>query len=178
MRRRNLLALLGAPLAAGCGYALQGRGITTDPSIKKIGVPLFKDESGQPGLDTLVTAAVIEELLKRGRFTVVQDATGVDAVVEGDILTYLTTPVGFSSNDSGGQSTTLANRYTTRMVAKVVYRKIGVTEPLWESDSLEQKDELDLGTTPQTYLDREQESMQRLARDFARALVSAMLEAF
>jgi hypothetical protein len=178
VRRREILALLAATLATGCGYSLQGRGITLDPSVKRIGVPLFRDESGQPGLDTVVTAAVIEELLKRGRFTVVQDTAGVDAVVDGQITAYLTAPIGYTDTTGGGPSTALASRYTARIVAKVVFRKVGVTEPLWENDSLEQRDEFDLGTTPQTYLDREQDSMQRLADEFARSLVSAMLEAF
>jgi hypothetical protein len=37
-----------AALVAGCGYSLQGRGITTDASVKRIGVPLFKDRTGKP----------------------------------------------------------------------------------------------------------------------------------
>src|SRR6185295_7499641 len=63
----------------GCGYSLVGRGITTDPTIKRIGVPLFKDRTGKLGLDQKVTQKVTEELLRRGRFDVVPQATGVDA---------------------------------------------------------------------------------------------------
>jgi hypothetical protein len=70
---------VAAALASGCGYALQGRGITTDASVKRIGVPLFKDRTGKLGLDTHVTQAVMAELLKRGRFTVVRDSANVDA---------------------------------------------------------------------------------------------------
>ena len=86
VKRRHVLAAcaLGA-LATGCGYALQGRGITTDATVKRIGVPLFRDRTGKLGLDTHVTQAVMAELLKRGRFTVVKDAANVDAVVEGEI---------------------------------------------------------------------------------------------
>jgi len=96
-RRAAALGLLFLMGLNGCGYALVGKGITTDPSIKRIGVPLFKDRTGKPGLDQKITLRVIEELLKRGRFTVVQDTTGVDAIVEGEILTYTTIPIGFST---------------------------------------------------------------------------------
>ena len=72
MRRRQLLAAAAGALVTGCGYSLQGRGITTDASVKRIGVPLFRDRTGKLGLDTHVTQAVMAELLKRGRFTVVQ----------------------------------------------------------------------------------------------------------
>ena len=47
MKRRELLAGAAATLASGCGYALQGRGITTDASVKRIGVPLFRDRTGK-----------------------------------------------------------------------------------------------------------------------------------
>lgn len=178
MRRRELLAGAGAAVVSGCGYALQGRGITTDPSIRRIGVPLFKDRTGKLSLDTRVTAALIGELLKRGRFTVVKEATGVDAVVEGEIQAYNVLPVGFSSDGSGSQPTTQATRYAITMVASVVYRKVGQKEPIWANESFSQRDEYDFGQNPQTFFDREDESMERLSEAFAKSLVAAMLEAF
>jgi hypothetical protein len=173
VRRGFLLAAAGA-LASGCGYALQGRGITTDPSIKRIGVPLFKDRSGKAGLDARVTQAVMEELLKRGRFTVVRDATNVDAVVEGEIQSWTVLPVGFS----GESGITQASRYAISLTARVVYRKIGQKEPLWSNDAFSQRDEYDMGDRASTYFDREEQSIERLSAAFARSLVAAMLEAF
>ena len=174
MRRRELLAAAGVALASGCGYALQGRGITTDPSIRRIGVPLFKDRTGKIGLDQRVTQAVMEELLKRGRFTVVRDTTGVDAVVEGEIVAYNALPVNYSS-DTG---TTQATRYSISIVASVVYRKVGQKDPLWANDAFSQRDEYDMGQDPSSYFDREEQSIERLSAGFARSLVAAMLEAF
>jgi hypothetical protein len=175
---RSVVAAAAGMLAVSCGYSLEGRGITTDPSVKKIGVPLFKDHTGKLGLDTRITAAVIEEFVKRGRFTIVKEATNVDAVVEGEILAYNAMPVNYTPSDSSGQSTSLASRYATTIVAKVVYRKIGQTEPIWENASFTQRDEFDMSETPQGYFDREEQSMDRLSQAFARGLVSAMLEAF
>jgi hypothetical protein len=174
VRRREILAAAGAALVSGCGYSLQGRGITTDPSIRRIGVPLFKDRSGKLGLDAQVTQAVIEELLKRGRFTVVKEATNVDAVVEGEIVAWNVLPVNFSSES--GQ--TQASRYAITLTASVVYRKIGQKEPLWSNDAFSQRDEYDMGEIAQSYFDREQQSIERLSAAFARSLVAAMLEAF
>ncbi len=174
MRRRDLLAAAAGALAAGCGYSLQGRGITTDASVKRIGVPLFKDRTGKLGLDTHVTQAVMAELLKRGRFTVVRDAAGVDAVVEGEIVAFNVLPVNFSS--ATGQ--TQATRYAITLTASVVYRKIGQSEPIWSHDAFSQRDEYDMGESSQTYFDREEQSIERLSTAFARSLVAAMLEAF
>lgn len=174
MRRRQVLAAALSALGSGCGYALQGRGVTTDPSVKRIGVPLFRDRSGKPGLDARVTQAVMEELLKRGRFTVVRESTNVDAVVEGEIVAWNVLPVNFST-DSGQ---TQASRYAISLTASVVYRKIGQKEPLWSNDAFSQRDEYDMGENAQSYFDREEQSIERLSAAFARSLVAAMLEAF
>jgi hypothetical protein len=174
VRRRQALAAALSALASGCGYALQGRGVTTDPSVKRIGVPLFRDRSGKPGLDARVTQAVMEELLKRGRFTVVRDSTNVDAVVEGEIVAWNVLPVNFSTES--GQ--TQASRYAISLTASIVYRKIGQKEPLWSNDAFTHRDEYDMGDNAQSYFDREEQSIERLSAAFARSLVAAMLEAF
>jgi hypothetical protein len=173
---RRLCAVLAlAFVASGCGYALVGRGITTDPSIKRIGVPIFKDRSGKPGLDQKITARVIEELLKRGRFTVVQDTTGVDAVVDGEITSYTTSPVGFTT---AGATPTQASRYAINVTAKVVYRKIGQKEPIWQSEMFSYRDEYDMGESAASFFDREEQTVDRIAEAFGKNLVAAMLEAF
>jgi hypothetical protein len=162
---------------SGCGYALVGKGTTTDPSIKKIGVPTFKDATGKAGLDQKITQKVTEELLKRGRFDVVPTATGVDAVVEGELLSYSVVPVGFSE-DGTGANRTQASRYAISLTARVKYSKAGEKEPIWASDSFSFRDEYDIGSDAATFFDREDQALERLATSFARNLVAAMLEAF
>lgn len=160
---------------AGCGYALLGKGVTTDPSIKRLGVPLFKDRTGKPGLDQKITQRVVEELLKRGRFDVVPDATGVDALVEGELTSYRVQPVSFSE---GTGNTTQASRYAITLTARVTYRKLSEKEPIWANDAFSFRDEYDLGSDPAAFFDREEQTIDRLASSFARSLVAAMLEAF
>lgn len=172
-RRIALVALLGT--LAGCGYALEGRGITTDPSVKRIGVPLFRDQTGRVDLDARVTEQVIGELLKRGRFTVVKEPTGVDAVVIGEILAFDVVPINFTASGD----VTEATRYAITLTAKVTYRKVGQTEPIWENSRFSFRDEYDLDdSNSQNFFDQEELSVERLAEQFARSLVSTMLEAF
>lgn len=178
MRRREALALVGAAAAAqACGYALEGRGVAVDPSIKKVGVPLFKDETGKPGLDQKITEKVIEEMLKRGRFDVVETDTGVDALVEGTLLNYNSQAIGFNrgSGDSNRQE---ANRYVALLTAKVRYAKPGVAQPIWEAEQFTARDEYDVGDDAENYFDREEQALDRIALSFSKAVVSAMLEAF
>ena len=174
MRRRSFLAGAGALLSAGCGYALVGRGTVVDPSIKRIGVPLFRDTTGKPNLDQRITRSVVEELLKRGRFDVVQERAGVDALVDGEILRYEASPIGFSGAEG---TTTQASRYGITVVARVRYAKVGAVEPIWSSENFSFRDEYDVGDAA-SFFDREDQAIERLASSFARSLVAAMLEAF
>jgi hypothetical protein len=162
----------------GCGYSLVGRGITTDPSIKRIGVPLFKDRTGKLGLDQQVTQKVTEELLRRGRFDVVPQATGVDALVEGEVVAYSVLPIGFGDVAVTAGTQTQASRYAITLVARVKYTKVGQAEPIWQSESFSFRDEYDVGDNPANFFDREDQTIERMSSSFAKNLVSAMLEAF
>jgi hypothetical protein len=173
-RRSAVLLVLALPLS-GCGYALVGKGVTTDPSIRRIGVPMFRDLTGKAGLDQKVTQRVIEELLKRGRFDVVQEAAGVDALVEGELLSYVAVPIGFS--DEGG-ARTQPNRYSVTLTARIRYGKTGEPEPLWENDAFSFRDEYDVADDPSAFFHQEEQALDRLSLQFARSLVAAMLEAF
>ncbi len=173
--RLRALAVCALIASSGCGYALVGKGVTTDASIKKIGVPLFKDTTGK-ALDQKVTQKVTEELLRRGRFEIVSGTTGVDAVVEGELVSYNAVPVGFTGGDDAARSQ--AGRYAITLTARVRYTKVGAAEPIWQSDSFSFRDEYDMGTDPASFLDREEQSTERLTTQFARNLVAAMLEAF
>ena len=176
--RSTTLALLGTLVFSGatpgCGYALVGRGGGIDPSIKKIGVPLFKDATGRSGLDQKFTQKVTEELLKRGKVDIVASTEGVDAILEGELLSFQVQPVGFT----GGSERTTASRYSITITAKVRYFKPGEAQPIWQNDAFTYRDEYDLGASGASFFDREDQSVDRLALAFARSLVAAMLEAF
>ena len=174
-RRVRVVLALSLAVVSACGYALVGRGTVVDPTIKKIAVPLFKDSTGKPGLDQKITQKVVEELLKRGRFDVVQDRVGADAIVEGEILRYDQTPVGFS--DAGG-SRSQASRYAVTLTARVRYVKVGQEEPIWANESFSFRDEYDVGSDPTAFFDQQGQAVERLSTSFARSLVAAMLEAF
>ena len=176
-RRAALIALatLAVATLSGCGYGLVGRGGGFDPTIKRIGVPLFRDLTGKASLDQKLTEKVIEELLKRGKVDVVQTIENVDAIVDGEIVSVQQQPVGIS--DTGGVTT--ASRYAITVTVKVKYYKPGVVEPIWQNDAFTYRDEYDLGSNPGTsFFDREDQGVERLAIAFARSLVAAMLEAF
>ena len=175
---RRIARLAAAVLSvalADCGYALVGKGTAIDPSIKRIGVPLFRDSTGKPSLDQKVTQKVVEELLKRGRFDVVPDSTGVDALLEGEITNYTQRLAGVSTEVAGRSQ---ANRYEVVLTARIRFAKVGAREPIWANEAFTFRDEYDVGSNPTDFLDQESQAIDRLAVSFARSLVATMLEAF
>jgi hypothetical protein len=178
MSQLTRLAVVGLCAAVGgCGYALVGRGISVDPSIKRVGVPTFLDHTGRAGLDQRITQKVVEELQKRGRFEVSESSEGVDALVSGEILSYSETPVGFSAEAQTTDVRTQANRYEIRVVAKVRYAKLDQEEAIWSHDSFSASENYEASDEGGGLVDSDQ-ALERLATTFARQLVAGMLEAF
>ena len=67
-------------------------------------------------------------------------------------------------NFSSDTGTTQASRYAISLTASVVYRKIGQKEPLWANDALlRSATSTTWATTPETYFDREEQSIERLS---------------
>ncbi len=130
--------------------------------------------AAKPGLEQKVTQKVVEELLKRGRFDVVPDATGVDALLEGEITAY--TPRLAGVGQAAGKS--VANSFEVTLTARIRFSKVGARDPIWANDAFSFRDEYDVGDNAQAFFDREDQAIDRLATSFARSLVAAMLEAF
>jgi hypothetical protein len=177
MTRTTGFGILALALALqGCGYALVGRGVNIDPSIKRLGVPLFTDRTGRAGLDQKVTQKVIEELLKRGHFEVTQETTNVDARIEGDLLSFTETAAGFAPG-AGADARTRASRYSIALAADVACTRTGEKDPLWSNERLTVSDVYDVTEDSDGLTDSEQ-AIDRLTTAFARQLVSQMLEGF
>jgi len=168
-------ALAGAALVlllAGCGWHLVGRGAgALDPRIKVIAVPSFGNDTKKEEVDVRLTEAVTNELLRRGRFTVVPDKAGADAVLEGVVKGFDTANVAF---DDSGKVT----RAEVRITAGFVFRNLVADRVEWENPSFVFRQEYDVVGDPKTYTDQEIVAIQDVSRDFALSVVSQILEGF
>lgn len=179
--RRAVLAALpmaGAGLAlAGCGYSLAGRGSFLPSYIQVIGIPMFVNQTPVPTIEQLFTEKVRIEFQGRGRYTVNPDEAGADGVVRGTLTGLGATPVGFTDQQ-------LARRYRFSVTLAVQFYDVRQQKNLWENPALTFSDEYDLsssvaqGTSPVAFLDQERSAVDRLSTDFARSVVTAILEAF
>jgi hypothetical protein len=170
-----LLLLVVAAVHGGCGYSLAGRGSFLPAYIKRIGVPQFTNNTAVFELDRQVTERVRTEFIGRGKWTIVPDATGVDGLVTGVISSVTLTPVAFNNAQQ-------ATRYALTLSASVEFKDMRANKVIWSNPSMQYREEFALDPTSAvdtaTFLGQDVNARERMANEFARALVSAILEAF
>jgi outer membrane lipopolysaccharide assembly protein LptE/RlpB len=177
--RRRLLGLILAPLLlaplAGCGYSLAGRGSALPAHIKTIGVPLFTNATTVFDVEQTLTQRVRLEFIGRGKYQVVPDDVGTDAVLKGDITGISIRPTAFDSNQQ-------ASRYEITVVVKVEFKDVANDKVLYENPAQVFKDEYEVTTgqsaTDASFLGQNSNALERLATDFAKSVVTSVLESF
>lgn len=169
-----LLALVGS--ASGCGYALAGRGSSLPDYIRVIGVPPFKNGTPVFDIDRIISERVRQELIGRGKYRVQPDANGVDALVEATITSVQYQPATYDA-------TRQASRYTITITANITFRDLKTGREIWANPAISFRDEYPITNAASAgdvtaFFGNETTAVARLASDFARTVVSAMLEAF
>ena len=166
-----------APLT-GCGYSLAGRGSFLPASIRVIAVPLFANNTNVFELDRRVTEKVPSELSGRGKYRVEASTTVAhDAVLSGEIISVTSVPSAFNSSRQ-------ATRYVLTLTANVEMRAAGEGgKVIWSNPSLQFREEYDVTSSaqasdPAAFLGNDVNALERLATEFARSVIAAMLEAF
>jgi len=162
--------------SSACGYALAGRGAFLPPYIHTIGVPTFQNHSTVFNLETLLTQKVRSEFIGRGKYQILPEATGVDALLTGEVTGVSIAPSSFST-------TQIASRYAITMTAKVELRDLKENKVLWENPGIffRQEYEATSGTSvadPTSFFQNDLNALDRMSSEFARTIVSAILEAF
>jgi hypothetical protein len=161
---------------AGCGYSLAGRGSFLPAYIQTIGVPTFGNRTPVFNLETQLTEKVRSEFIGRGKYKILPDAEGVDALLTGNVVGVVATPVSLNLNG-------LATRYMLTLNASVELRDVKQNEVIWQNPGLLFRQEYDIETggeslDPSAFFGQDANALDRMTTDFARTIVSAILEAF
>ena len=177
---RNVLnALIVVALAvggAGCGYSLAGRGSFLPAYIRVIGVPEFTNQTPYLEVERRFTERVRTEFIGRGRYQVLAQEGGVDAVLRGTITNLSIVPANFNESQQ-------ATRYIIVVNTKIEFVDLRTNKALWENPSMVFREEYDLPAdtqagNPSAFFGQGSNALERVANDFARSVVSAILEAF
>ena len=101
----------------------------------------------------------------------------VDAILKGEIASITITPSVFNESQQ-------ATRYVITVNAKIEFRDVHADKVLWQNPALVFREDYDVatkGTTvtdPATFFGQEANALERVGSDFARTVVSAILESF
>jgi len=161
---------------AGCGYTLAGRGSFLPASIQRVGIPVFTNRTPIFNLETLLTQKVRSEFIGRGKYQILPEDTGVDAVLIGDLSAVSIVPAAYTADQ-------LASRYTITVVASIQLKDVRENKVLWENPSMVFREDYQ-NTSGQNALDpvaffgQEVNALDRVSSDFAKTIVSSILEAF
>lgn len=173
-----LRALLAVSLlfSSACGYSLAGRGSFLPASIRTIGVPTFENNTPIFNLETEITQKVRSEFIGRGRYQIVPDTTNVDALLTGAVTGVEVQAASFTDQQ-------IASAFIVTLRARVELRDLAEDRVLWENQRLVFRQEYQAQTGSNVFdaaavFAQDAPAYDRITTDFARSVVSAILEAF
>ena len=174
-RALSALLALVALATLGCGYALVGRASNIPEDIQRVYVTPFENRTTRSEIEQFITAEVINELVTRQRFTMVNGTDEADAVIVGVISGFRVTPITF---DADGR----ASEYEATITADVAFRRVP-TEPgaeaevIWANSRYLFRETYELDASDE-FFDQENIALDDTAELFAKTMVSDLLEGF
>jgi outer membrane lipopolysaccharide assembly protein LptE/RlpB len=174
MNRRLFPLALATSLAAatGCGYHTLGAATHLPPDVHTLAIPVFATHTEFNRIEATMTAAVIREFATRTRLRITPDASGdADAVLHGTILKETVAPLTYNAVTQQSSSfliTVVASVTLTSRDGKVLY----------QNDNYVFRQQYQSTSDLPTFLEEDPAAIDRLSREFARALVADVLEGF
>lgn len=169
--RKLIYILLLSLLLPFCGYHLAGTGSTLPSYIKKIYIPPIKNNIPRAEVETYMTAALRDEMARRGK-QVVDKKEEADAELIGSIEGFRVYPVGITTT---GES----RRFSIFITGKFVLKDLKTNMVIFSSSSYTFRDEYEAqGAGAVNFLSLQTETIDKIARKFARSIISTILEGF
>jgi hypothetical protein len=167
-------AIITALLLAVSGFTDCYKPVTSSGlprHIRTVAVPAFQFEVKglRYRVESRFTEAVSREIIKRGNGLKVQGSRlGADAVLEGTIRDF-----GFSGVllDSEGR----ARVYEVTIVTAVTIRDLREGKILYDNQNFIFRDSFEFTSDPRSFFNEEDPAVERMARAFAEAAVSAFV---
>ncbi len=173
MRRFAFVPIAFSLLAlSGCGYHTLGAATHLPPGVQTLAVPVFATRTEAYRTETVMTEAVIREFATRTRLRVTPDAGGdADAVLHGTILKETVAPLTYNTSTQQSSSFLI-----TLVVSVTLNGRDGKT--LYENKNYVFRQQYQSTTDLSAFFQENPAAMDRLSREFARALVADVLEGF
>ena len=174
----KLLPQLGA-LAAGigmlssCGYHVAGSGTTNllPKTVRTIAVPGFSKGTTAYKVTDMLSQAVTREFISRTKYHITADRANADATLEGAVTQIQTFPTVYDPVTFRAANVEVHAYVRIRLVDRA-------GKVLFDRPGMEVRERYEVSVDPSVYFDESEIAMQRLSRDVAKTVVSAILENF
>ena len=170
--KKALTALLLALSLTGCGYHTAGHAARLPSSIHVIAVPVFINQTQTYRIEQVLTRDVAREFLSRTHYRIVNDAgRSADAVLKGTVISAQAAPLTYDAQ-------------TGRISSAVVTVSMRVSladhqgRVFFENQNYTFRQQYQVSPEVASFFEEETPALQRMSQDFARTLVSDILEAF
>ncbi len=175
MKSRLFVAMALCALLAcvGCGYHTSGSTVRLPGDVRTIYVPMFENTTQTFRVEQVMTAAVVQELRSRTNLHVMSsDPDGTaDATLKGSVNYTSNTPLTYDSV-TGRISSSLI---TVGMKVSLVSKSGKV---LWENPNFTYREQYQVSRDASSFFDESNPAFLRVAKAFAKSLVSDLVEAY
>jgi hypothetical protein len=157
------------------GYFTIGHADLMPKTVKTIAVPAFKNETTRYKLGRLLPADITREFITRTRYAVVSDPNQADAELKGDLRNFAAWPV-ITAESSRGTSVQTAVQVVVTLDIELIEKATGKT--LFSLKGAEFRERYEVSQDPKAYFDESGTAAERVSRNVAKTVVSAVLEGF
>ncbi len=168
-----VLATMVCVATVGCGYHTSGHAVRLPDDIHTIYVPMFENTTQAFRVEQTMTAAVVQELRSRTNFRVVSSNNDgmADATLKGMVNYTTNAPLTYDS---------VTGRISSSLI--IISMKVSLTSKsgkvIWDNPNYTYREQYQVSRDTSSFFDESNPAFQRVAKEFAKSLVSNVMEAY
>jgi outer membrane lipopolysaccharide assembly protein LptE/RlpB len=167
---RLFAALVALLVISGCGYGFRGTVNNLPPDIKAVSIPVFLNESIEPGVEVVFANALIYEFNRSQVLQVVSEKEA-QAQINGKIKSIAIDPVIYAN-----QTQALERKVT--IVLEISCRRTDNQKVLWQNQSLSRYETYPVTTDPYQTQRNKEEAIKKISQDLSERIHNSILENF
>jgi outer membrane lipopolysaccharide assembly protein LptE/RlpB len=164
------VALLAA--SSSCGYHTAGHSVQLPENVKTIAVPAFVNETSTYRIEQMLTSSVVREFTTRTHYHILNNPSeSADATLRGTVVSTSASPLTY--NSTTGQAASVLVVVSMRVTLTDRQGKV-----LYQNPSYLFREQYEVSQDLASFFEEDSPAFRRLSQDFARTLVSNILEGF
>jgi len=169
-RQAALFISLTAMLLSGCGYHVASHSNSLPQNVHVIAVTALENKTTGYRIEQKLTSATVHEFLARTQYKIVSNAADGDAVLRGKVVSVEAVPLLFDTQT--GRATTML----VTVKCEVSLTESATDKVLYHNENFVFRNEYEISTDVPSFFEEQDPALDRVAQDFARKLVAAVIE--